>query len=129
MLDKDRLQNLSHPGLLKTVARHFNQVPDPSGPDGGIPLQGCLLSGLVLFGLKYPSLLQFGRDRVDNAPAESFFHTLKTELCHHERYATRAQAKQSIFEYIEVFYNRKRRHSTIGYVAPLKYEEINRKSV
>lgn len=65
----------------------------------------------------------------DNAPAESFFHTLKTERCHHERYATRAQAKQSIFEYIEVFYNRKRRHSTIGYVAPLKYEEMSRKSV
>lgn len=65
----------------------------------------------------------------DNAPAESFFHTLKTELCHHERYATRAQAKQAIFEYIEVFYNRKRRHSSIGYVAPLKYEEMNRKSV
>lgn len=65
----------------------------------------------------------------DNAPAESFFHTLKTELCHHERYVTRAQAKQAIFEYIEVFYNRKRRHSTIGYVAPLKYEQMNRKSV
>ena len=66
----------------------------------------------------------------DNAPAESFFHTLlKTELCHHERYATRTQAKQSVFEYIELFYNRKRRHSTISYVASLKYEEMNRKSV
>jgi putative transposase len=47
----------------------------------------------------------------DNAVAESFFHTLKTELVFHERYKTREQAKTSIFEYIEVFYNRKRRHS------------------
>ena len=63
----------------------------------------------------------------DNAPAESFFHTLKTELCHHDNYRTRAEAQQAIFEYIEVFYNRKRRHSTLGYVAPFKYEEMNRK--
>jgi putative transposase len=51
----------------------------------------------------------------DNAAMESFWATLKTELVHHERYATRDQAKASIFEYIEVFYNRKRLHSTLGY--------------
>lgn len=65
----------------------------------------------------------------DNAPSESFFHTLKTELTHHERYLTRAQAKQSIFDYIEVFYNRKRIHSTINYQAPLEYEKAARKIV
>ena len=59
----------------------------------------------------------------DNAPAESFFHTLKTELTHHKRYQTREEAKQDIFEYIEVFYNRQRIHSTVGYKAPLTYEE------
>lgn len=64
----------------------------------------------------------------DNAPAESFFHTLKTELCHHQQYGTREQAKQAIFEYIEVFYNRKRRHSTIGYLSPAQYEEKHRKA-
>ncbi len=58
----------------------------------------------------------------DNAVAESFFHTLKTELAHHEDYFSRAQAKASIFEYIEVFYNRQRRHSHIGQVAPLAFE-------
>lgn len=58
----------------------------------------------------------------DNAPSESFFHTLKTELTHHQRYRTREDAKQDIFEYIEVFYNRQRRHSTIGYQAPLAYD-------
>jgi len=59
----------------------------------------------------------------DNAAMESFFHTLKTELVYFERYMTREQAKQSIFEYIEVFYNRQRRHSTIGYLSPYAYEK------
>jgi putative transposase len=58
----------------------------------------------------------------DNAVAESFFHTLKTELVYHEDYCSRAAAKASIFEYIEVFYNRQRRHSHIGQVAPLVFE-------
>ena len=55
----------------------------------------------------------------DNAVAESFFHTLKTELVHHEDYRSRTEAKASIFEYIEVFYNRQRRHSHIGQMATL----------
>jgi transposase InsO family protein len=63
----------------------------------------------------------------DNAPSESFFHTLKVELTHHRRYRTRQEAKQDIFEYIEVFYNRQRRHSTIGYHTPLGYEQMCRK--
>ncbi len=63
----------------------------------------------------------------DNAPSESFFHTLKTELTHHRRYQTRQESKQEIFEYIEVFYNHQRRHSTIGYQTPLGYDKENRK--
>jgi transposase InsO family protein len=59
----------------------------------------------------------------DNAVAESFFHTLKTELVYFERYETREQAKRSIFEYIEVFYNRKRLHSTTNYLAPVEFEK------
>lgn len=58
----------------------------------------------------------------DNAVAESFFKTLKTELVYHERYMTRAQARNSIFEYIEVFYNRIRKHSALGYLSPDQYE-------
>ena len=58
----------------------------------------------------------------DNAVAESFFHTLKTEHVYDYRYETRAEAIQSIFEYIEIFYNRKRRHSAIGYRSPVSYE-------
>lgn len=63
----------------------------------------------------------------DNAVAESFFHTLKTELVHHEKFKTRAQAKQAIFQYIEVFYNRKRRHTANDYLSPAEFE-INMKS-
>ena len=58
----------------------------------------------------------------DNAVAESFFHTLKTELSSTETYITRENAKQSIFEYIEVYYNRMRRHSSIGQVSPETFE-------
>jgi putative transposase len=58
----------------------------------------------------------------DNAVMESFFSTLKTELVHHENYQSREQARQSIFEYIEVFYNRQRRHSAIGYKSPEAFE-------
>ena len=58
----------------------------------------------------------------DNAPMESFFHTLKSELVMHCDYKTRDQARASLFDYMEVFYNRLRRHSTINYVAPLAFE-------
>ncbi len=58
----------------------------------------------------------------DNATMESFWGTLKTEHVFHEKYATRKQARQSIFEYIEVFYNRQRRHSSLGYVSPEAFE-------
>jgi transposase InsO family protein len=58
----------------------------------------------------------------DNAVAESFFATLKTELVDHEVYATRASAVTSIGEYIDVFYNLQRRHSSIGYVSPTEFE-------
>ena len=59
----------------------------------------------------------------DNAAMESFFHTLKVEMIHRERYETRQQAKSAIFEYIEVYYNRKRKHSAIGYQIPMLFEQ------
>ena len=57
----------------------------------------------------------------DNAPMESFWGSLKNELVHHCRYETRDEAEASIREYIEIFYNRQRRHSRLGYVAPPKF--------
>ena len=59
----------------------------------------------------------------DNAVAESFFHSLKTELTHHIKFETRSQANQVIFEYIEVFYNRQRLHSYNNYMSPMEFEE------
>jgi transposase InsO family protein len=60
----------------------------------------------------------------DNAPVESFFGTLKTELVFHQQYATHAQARLDIFEYIEIFYNRFRRHSALAYKSPVRYEAL-----
>jgi putative transposase len=62
-------------------------------------------------------------DCFDNAPMESFFHTLKTELVHHRQYATRADARRDIFAFIEGFYNRTRLHSAIGYISPIEMEQ------
>lgn len=56
---------------------------------------------------------------------ESFFHTLKVELVHH-RHLTRDEARQDIFEWIEVFYNRQRRHSTLGYRSPAEFEAMSK---
>jgi len=58
----------------------------------------------------------------DNAVAESFFATLKTECIHGRRFATRAEAREAIFHFVEIFYNRTRRHSTLGYVSPMEFE-------
>jgi transposase InsO family protein len=59
----------------------------------------------------------------DNAPMESFFHTLKTEFVHHVAFQTIAEAKAALFEWIEIFYNRTRIHSSIGYKTPIAMEE------
>ncbi len=98
------------------------------------PVRGCILHSDR--GIQYAStdfrdvLNSYGFIRsmsrkgncYDNAVAESFFHTLKTEHVYDYRYETRAEAIQSIFEYIEIFYNRQRRHSAIGYRSPVSYE-------
>jgi len=103
---------------------------------------GCVESGLIHHsdrGFQYASnefqtLLKANEIRCsmsrkgdcwDNAVAESFFHTLKVELIHGKTYNTRQEAKTAIFEYIEVFYNRQRRHSYLGYLSPDEYEKKN----
>ena len=60
---------------------------------------------------------------LDNAPMESFFHTLKTELVHHRTYATRDEAKRDLFSYVEGFYNRQRLHSALDYRTPNQAEQ------
>jgi transposase InsO family protein len=61
----------------------------------------------------------------DNAITETFFHTLKTELINRTKYKTREEARRSIFEYIEIFYNRRRLHSAIGYHTPVEYDKFS----
>jgi transposase InsO family protein len=63
----------------------------------------------------------------DNAAMESFFHSLKTECVTHENFKTRDEAKKIIFDYIEVFYNKQRRHSFLNYMSPASYEELTKK--
>lgn len=69
-----------------------------------------------------PSLSRLG-NCWDNAVVESFFHSLKVERLHGQRYRTRQEAKRDLFEYIEVWYNRQRRHSSLGYLSPAEYEQ------
>ena len=61
-------------------------------------------------------------DPYDNAAVESFFSTLKNDLVHHRRYATREEARREIFEFFEVFYNRQRAHTYLGYRSPVEFE-------
>jgi len=69
-----------------------------------------------------PSMCSTG-NCYDNAVMESFFHTLKTELIYFEKYKSRREARGSVFEYIEVFYNRVRRHSSLNYCSPAEFEK------
>lgn len=64
----------------------------------------------------------------DNAIAESFFNTLKMEMVYHRKFETRAQAKLEIFDYIQVWYNRKRRHSALNYLTPVQVEQVMMKN-
>lgn len=63
-------------------------------------------------------------DCYDNAAMESFFHSFKGECIDNESFQTRAQARSATFDYIECFYNRNRRHSTLHYVSPFQYEQV-----
>jgi transposase InsO family protein len=76
----------------------------------------------ALAGARITASMSRKADCYDNAPMESFFHTLKTELVHHRDYKTRAEAQRDIFAYIEGFYNRTRLHSAIGYIPPIQME-------
>jgi transposase InsO family protein len=64
----------------------------------------------------------------DNAVAESFFATLKTELVNEADFVTRAAARTAVFDFIEGFYNRRRRHSFLGYLCPMDFEKMNYES-
>jgi transposase InsO family protein len=89
--------------------------------DRGSQYASHAYQGLIKHHAIAPSMSGTG-NCYDNAPRESFFATLKLELVHRRTYATRAEAKLDIFEYIEVFYNRIRRHSALRYLSPVNFE-------
>jgi len=107
--------------LEEAVQQRRPRRPVLHHSDRGVQYASDDYQGLLARHGLQPSMSRRG-NCYDNAVTESFFGTLKTELVHHESYATREAARQSLFEYIEVFYNRKRRHSTLGYISPAEYE-------
>ena len=88
---------------------------------GQLYAAGVYRERMAALGMR-PSMSRKG-DAWDNAVAESFFASLKNELTHHIEFKTRDEAKAAIFNYIEVFYNRKRLHQTLGYVSPIDFEQ------
>ena len=107
--------------LRMALSRRGGQVPALLHSDQGSQYAAADYQAMLkTHNIRY-SMSRKGNCR-DNAVAESFFHTLKTELVHHEDYQSRDAARTSIFEYIEVFYNRQRRHSHLDLQAPLAYE-------
>ena len=121
-MDERMTQTLTATALWKAVR---NKRPAPGlihHSDRGSQYCAHAYQKLVKqFGMK-PSMSRRG-NCYDNAPMESFWGSLKNELVHHQRYATRADAKAAIQEYIESFYNRQRRHSRLGNVPPAVFAE------
>ena len=107
------LMAISHRGPLATLLHHSDQGSQYSS----VEFQRLLADQGIQCSMSR-------RGNVwDNSVVESFFSTLKTERCNRRRYATRDQARADIFDYIERFYNPKRRHSTNGNLSPIKFEE------
>jgi len=104
-------QRQPSPGLL----HHSDRGSQYTGKDYRTLLQ----SNLIEVSMSGPG------NCYDNAPIESLFGTLKTELVHHRAYRTREEAKSDIFFYIEGFYNRRRRHSALGYLSPVDFELVH----
>ena len=82
---------------------------------------GSLLAHTCTFSVRFKDMSRKG-NCWDNAVAESFFKTMKTELIYHRKFATRQEARLAIFEYIEGWYNRRRRYSALGYRTPCLFE-------
>ncbi len=89
--------------------------------DQGVQYRTARYQALLAQNNIQPSMSRKGNCH-DNAAMESFFHTLKTEHVRHHKYRTFDEARQSLFDYIEVFYNRQRRHSYLVYMTPFEYE-------
>lgn len=114
-------QSLVHAALQMAVTRRQPPAGVVHHSDRGVQYAaGDYQALLTRYGMK-ASMSRKG-DCYDNAVVESFFATLEWELIEQADWSTRAEARGAIFEYIEVWYNRQRRHSTLGYLSPAEYE-------
>lgn len=121
LVKKAILQALTHRNFPAGVIHHS---------DRGSQYTSSIMQDIALY---YGVQLSMGRvgNAYDNAVAESFFHTLKTELVNFQRYQNLEEAKISIFYYVHGFYNQRRKHSTLAYLSPVQFErnfEVNKNS-
>lgn len=118
--------SLAHEGVMAALEMAVKQQKPYSGlifhSDRGVQY-ACKEFREKLAALHFVQSMSRKGNCYDNAPMESFFHTLKTEFVHHVEFATIEEAKRAIFEWIECFYNRQRLHSSIDYKTPIAKEE------
>ena len=118
-------ETLHAEGALEALRMAINRQRPPHGlihhSDRGIQYASEAYRRALATANITPSMSRKGDCR-DNAPMESFFHTLKTERVHHREYTTRDEARRDLFGYIEGFYNSHRLHSALGYLSPADYE-------
>jgi len=112
---------LTQDALQMAIARRQPESGLLHHSDRGIQYASTAYQTLLAAHQIVPSMSARG-NCYDNAAMESFFGTLKAELINDQHYRTRAEARQDIFQYIEVFYNRQRRHSALGYLSPAEFE-------
>ena len=120
-LDKYLRSELVEKALLRALEERKTEKGIIFHSDQGIQYTSVGLREILSKNQMIQSMSRKG-NCYDNAVAESFFHTLKSEHVNFEKFRTRVEAKLSIFDYIELFYNRKRLHSTIGYKSPVEFE-------
>jgi transposase InsO family protein len=114
-------QSLTHAALQMAVVRRRPLPGVVHHSDRGVQYAAAAYRACLITHGMTPSMSRKG-DCYDNAVVESFFATLEWELIANADWHTRAEARTALFEYIEVWYNRQRRHSALGYVSPVAYE-------
>jgi putative transposase len=121
-MDKTITEELTKQAFMQAILRRDPPKGLVYHSDRGVQYASNGFKGLLA---QYGCIGSMSRkgDCWDNAVAESFFHTLKVELIRKKTFRTREEAMQAIFEYIEIYYNRKRTHSTLGYKSPFEYEK------
>ncbi len=121
-MDKTIADSLTQQALRQAILRRNPPKGLICHSDRGVQYAGNDFKALLAQNEFVGSMSKKG-DCWDNAVAESFFHTLKVELIHRMKFKTREEAKARIFEYVEMYYNTKRAHSTLGYLSPFEYEK------